>query len=91
MRTLYLDCGMGAAGDMLTAALFGLTEDPQTALDTLNRAFAGRAVLSLDRDRKQGLEGFFYGLSADRETRISLEKLPFQFLRVLFLFFHTNT
>ena len=21
MRTLYLDCGMGAAGDMLTAAL----------------------------------------------------------------------
>ena len=24
MRTLYLDCGMGAAGDMLTAALLAL-------------------------------------------------------------------
>ena len=24
MRTLYLDCGMGAAGDMLTASLLQL-------------------------------------------------------------------
>ena len=24
MKTLYLDCGMGAAGDMLTAALIAL-------------------------------------------------------------------
>ena len=68
MKTLYLDCGMGAAGDMLTAALFGLTEDPQTALDTLNRAFAGRAVLSLDRDRKQGLEGLHCTVRIDGDT-----------------------
>ena len=27
MRTLYLDCGMGAAGDMLTAALSELLPD----------------------------------------------------------------
>ncbi len=27
MKTLYLDCGMGAAGDMLTAALYELLDD----------------------------------------------------------------
>ena len=26
MKTLYIDCGMGAAGDMLTAALPSITE-----------------------------------------------------------------
>ncbi len=55
MKTLYLDCGMGAAGDMLTAALMGLTDDREAALEELNRAFAGKAVLSLSPDRKGSL------------------------------------
>ena len=36
MRTLYLDCGMGAAGDMLTAALIELLPDPDGFLKKLN-------------------------------------------------------
>lgn len=36
MKTLYLDCGMGAAGDMLTAALLELLPDPAAFIDRLN-------------------------------------------------------
>ena len=36
MRTLYLECNMGAAGDMLMSALYELLEDKEGFLDTMN-------------------------------------------------------
>ncbi|MBP5744077.1 MAG: nickel pincer cofactor biosynthesis protein LarC [Oscillospiraceae bacterium] len=57
MRTIYLDCGMGAAGDMLTAALLELHDAPEAALAVLNRALAGMAVLSVQQEKKCGIVG----------------------------------
>ena len=36
MKTLYLDCSMGAAGDMLAGALLELTGNPGAAIAELN-------------------------------------------------------
>ena len=36
MKTLYLECNMGAAGDMLTAALCELLPDPEGFTARLN-------------------------------------------------------
>ena len=36
MKTLYLQCNMGAAGDMLLAALYELLPDREAFLNTLN-------------------------------------------------------
>ena len=38
MRALYLDCGMGAAGDMLTGALLELCPSPAEFLKEINEA-----------------------------------------------------
>ncbi len=36
MKTLYLECNMGAAGDMLLSALYELLPDKKSFIDTLN-------------------------------------------------------
>ena len=37
MKTLYFECKMGAAGDMITAALLGLFDNPKMVVDELNK------------------------------------------------------
>ena len=68
MKTLYFDCSMGAAGDMLTGALLELQPDPQAALDMLNKAFAGRTVSTARKDSKCGIQGTHITVSVDGEV-----------------------
>ena len=57
MRTLYIDCGMGAAGDMLTAALLELHPNPDQFLDRLNKLGFPGVVVSAEKNVKCGITG----------------------------------
>ena len=40
MKTLYFECKMGAAGDMLMAALYEICDQKELFLQTMNQAFS---------------------------------------------------
>ena len=57
MKTLYFDCGMGAAGDMLTAALLELMPDPDTYIDKLNSLGIPDVKFTREKSVKCGITG----------------------------------
>ena len=69
MKTLYIDCGMGVAGDMLTGALLDLLDEHgQTEfLNEINEALAGKAVVTAERETKCGVKGLHVHVTIDGE------------------------
>ena len=57
MKTLYLDCGMGAAGDMLSAALLELFPQPETIIEELNTLGIPHVDFSAQKTSKCGIMG----------------------------------
>ena len=57
MKTLYLDCGMGAAGDMLCAALLELFPQPETIIEELNTLGIPHVDFSAQKTSKCGIMG----------------------------------
>ncbi|NLV49188.1 MAG: nickel pincer cofactor biosynthesis protein LarC [Clostridiales bacterium] len=57
MKILYLDCPMGASGDMLTAALAGLLDDADSFLASLSRLGLPGVEVLAERVSDRGLSG----------------------------------
>ncbi len=57
MKILYFDCGMGAAGDMLTAALLELLPQPEKFIEKLNNLKIPGVVFSQKSSVKCGITG----------------------------------
>lgn len=49
MKTLYFDCGMGAAGDMLMASLYEICPDKAGFLKTMNEMGCRDSLLRQNR------------------------------------------
>ena len=62
MKTLYIDCGMGAAGDMLTAALLELHPDPAAFLERLNHLGFPGVTVSAEKSIKCGITGTHFSV-----------------------------
>lgn len=67
MKTLYLDCAMGAAGDMLTAALLELLPDREAFLAELNAVGIPGVAVSAAPAVKCGIQGTRVTVQVDGE------------------------
>ena len=68
MRTLYLDCGMGAAGDMLTAALLELLPQPEAFVERLNGLGIPGVTYHREQAEKCGITGTHITVTVDGHT-----------------------
>lgn len=57
MKTLYIECNMGAAGDMLLASLAELTGDVKACEDKLNSLGIPDVIYEFEKSVKCGIEG----------------------------------
>lgn len=76
MKILYLDCSMGAAGDMLTAALLELLPNPECFLARLNALGLPGVSVSAEPAVKCGLRGTHVSVLVHGEEETSEDALP---------------
>ena len=65
MKTLYLDCGMGAAGDMLTAAFLELLPNPDEFIGKLNALSIPGVQFKKENTVKCGITGTHFSVMVD--------------------------
>lgn len=73
MKTLYLDCGMGAAGDMLSAALLELHPEPEQFVKRLNRLGIPKVEFQAEPAVKCGITGTHMTVKVDGMEEVSTD------------------
>ena len=73
MKTLYLECGMGAAGDMLMAALLELIPDKQAFIDKMNTLNLPGVHVEAEKTVKCGITGTHMKVTVDGEEEESMD------------------
>ena len=73
MKTLYLDLGMGAAGDMLTAALLELVPDQEKMMEKLNALGIPGVTFRKDAASKCGISGTHMTVTVNGEEEESAD------------------
>ena len=71
MKTLYLECGMGASGDMLMAALLELLPDRQAFVDQMNAL--GLPGVRVEKAVKCGITGTHMKITVDGQEEESFD------------------
>ena len=65
MKTLYLECSMGAAGDMLSAALYELLDDKEGFINKINNAGIPKVTVNAEPMTKCGILGTHMNVLVD--------------------------
>ena len=65
MKTLYLECSMGAAGDMLSAALYELLDDKEGFINKINNAGIPKVTVNAESMAKCGILGTHMNVLVD--------------------------
>lgn len=65
MKRLFLDCQMGIAGDMLTATLLGLVDNPEIWIERLNQIGIPNVTYILIPKEDKGLQGYRVAVTID--------------------------
>lgn len=65
MRTLYIDCGMGAAGDMLSAALLELLPEKERFIHRLNTLGIPGVTVIAEKSVKCGITGTHFSVKVN--------------------------
>ena len=76
MKILYLDCGMGAAGDMLASALLELLPDPDAFVRELNALGIPGVAFRRETAEKCGIRGTHLSVTVHGEEEESIDCGP---------------